>query len=140
MTLEKVILIAWLATITKSRRATGAQRVRFCQASSVLDQDPELPGLLQDPLTVNVKLTLKRFGAWLTPRSRTISNQRNYHFFNIIEEGIVNSLLVPCSKIALSKNHMGLWTSLPGIFAETININWAKVADQHCFFCAPELH
>ena len=99
---EHVILVSMAGNHDKANtRATGVRVLSFAKPISVLVKTLELYQVFcKIPLTVNVKLTLKRFGAWLTLRSHTISNQRNYHFFNIIEEGVVELSVGAVLKIA----------------------------------------
>ena len=99
---ENVILVSVAGNHNKAdTRATGVRVLSFAKPISVLVKTLELYQVFcKIPLTVNVKLTLKRFGAWLTLRSHTISNQGNYHFFNIIEEGVVELSVGAVLKIA----------------------------------------
>ena len=99
---ENVILVSVAGNHNKAdTRATGVRVLSFTKPISVLVKTLELYQVFcKVPLTVDIKLTLKRFGAWLALRSHTISNQRNYHFFNVIEEGVVELSIGAVLKIA----------------------------------------
>ena len=99
---ENVILVSVAGNHNKAdTRATGVRVLSFAKPISVLVKTLELYQVFcKVPLTVDIKLTLKRFGAWLALRSHAISNQRNYHFFNVIEEGVVELSVGAVLKIA----------------------------------------
>ena len=73
---EHVILVSVAGNHDKAdTRAAGVRMLSFAKPVSVLVKTLELYQVFcKIPLTVNVKLTLKRFGAWLALRSHAISN------------------------------------------------------------------
>ena len=99
---ENVILVSVAGNHNKAdTRATGVRVLSFAKPISVLVKTLELHQVFcKIPLTVDIKLTLKRLSAWLTLRGHAVSNQRNNNLFNVIEEGVIELSVGAVLKIA----------------------------------------
>ena len=119
---ENVILVSVAGNHDKANtRATSVRVLSFAKPVSVLVKTLKLYQVFcKVPLTIDIKLALKRLGAWLALGSHTIGNQRNYYFFNVIEEGVVELSVGTVLKIA-QQEVIGIFGCIAGLahfFAE----------------------
>ena len=119
---ENIILISVAGNHNKANTRAACVRVfSLAKPESIFIKTLELYQVFcKIPLTVNVKLALKRFGTWLTLRSHAVSNKRNNNLFNFVEEGVVELSVGAVLKIAEQKiiGVFGSIASLAHFFAK----------------------